>query len=114
MTDNFVRHGSGLDYTWPANHAWHAEGAFPVGILLVAKGRHPGVGPGVHMRTVIGAVHDDGVVGDAEVIELFEKFADDLVVLDHDVMIFGLPATRLADNFRLGVGAEVHMGAVEP
>src|ERR1700680_3721744 len=114
MTDDFVRYGSGFDYTRPADHAWHAKCAFPIGILLVAKGRYPSVGPGVHVRTVVGAVHDDGVVGDAEVIELFEEFADDLIVLDHYVMIFGLPATRLANDFGFGVSAEVHMGGVEP
>jgi hypothetical protein len=31
-------------------------------------------------------VHDDRVGDDAEVLENFEKFAEDLIVLDHDVV----------------------------
>ncbi len=40
------------------------------------------------MRAVVGGVLDDGVVGDAEVIEQLEEFADLEVVLDHAVGVF--------------------------
>jgi len=40
------------------------------------------------MRAVVGRVEDDGVVGDADVIQRLEQFADVAVVLDHAVGIF--------------------------
>ena len=66
------------------------------------------------MRTVVGRVHDEGVVRDAEVVQRLEHRADILVVVDHGVVVRALPAPRLADALRLGVGAEVHVGEVHP
>ena len=66
------------------------------------------------MRAVVGAVHDEGVVGDAQVIQRLEDRADILVVVDHGVVVRALPAAGLADALRLGVGAEVHVGEVHP
>ncbi len=40
-----------------------------------------------HFGAVVGGVDDDGVVGDAEIVELLEKLADMPVVLDHAVGI---------------------------
>ncbi len=44
------------------------------------------------MRPVVGAVHDDGVVRDAQVVEQLEQVADRPVVIDHGVVIGGLPS----------------------
>ncbi len=66
------------------------------------------------MRTVVGGVHDEGVVGDAQIVDHLENRAHILVVVDHDVVIRALPASRLADALRLGVGAEMHVGKVHP
>ncbi|MCK7577558.1 MAG: hypothetical protein MZV65_18305 [Chromatiales bacterium] len=55
---------------------------------------------------------DDGVVGDAEVVDQLEQFADVHVVLDHAVAVFVLPGD--AAVLRLHVGAEVHARAVPP
>ena len=66
------------------------------------------------MRAVVGRVHDEGVVGDAEFVQEVQQDADRLVVVDHDVMVLGLPAAGLAQALRLGVGAEVHVRGVEP
>ena len=105
---------AGLDLARPAHQQRHAEGAFPVGVLLAAERRHAAVGPGVHVRPVVGRVHDEGVVGDAELVEIVEHLADILVVIDHRVVIGRLPAARLAEALRLGVGEQVHVGGVEP
>ena len=114
VADDLVGHGAGLDLAGPAHHGRHPEGALPVGVLLVAEGRHAAVGPGVHMRPVVGAVHDDGVVGDAQVIQLLQQGAHALVMVDHDVVVFRLPAAGLAQALGLGMGAEVHVRGVEP
>ena len=66
------------------------------------------------MRAVVGAVDDDGVVGDAQLVQLIEQGAHDVVVVDHGVVVGGLPPPGLAQALRLGVGAEVHVGRVEP
>ena len=66
------------------------------------------------MRAVVGRVMHDGVVGDAEIVEQFEQFADMHVVLDHAVVIFVAARAGEALVLRLHVGAEVHAGGVPP
>ena len=60
--------------------ARHAERAFPVGRLLALERRRAAVGPGHDLGAVVGRVDDDGVVGDAEVVELLQQLADLAVV----------------------------------
>jgi hypothetical protein len=66
------------------------------------------------VRTVVGPVHDEGVVGDAEVIQSLEDRADIFVVIDHGIVAGALETSRLADALRLGMRAEVHVGEVYP
>ena len=66
------------------------------------------------MRPVVGAVDDDRVLGDAQLVERVEEQADVLVVVDHRVVVGRLPAARLAEALGLGVGAQVHVGHVHP
>ena len=90
----------------------HAVGAFPVRVLLAAERRGAGVGPGVVVRAVVGGILDDGVVGEPEVVDQLEQFADLHVVLDHAVAVFVLPGD--AAVLRLHMGAEVHARGVPP
>jgi hypothetical protein len=110
--DDAVEGHAGGEFAGPFDEAGHAEGAFPVRVLLAAEGRGAGIGPGVVVRAVVGGVLDDGVVGDAEVVDELEQFADVHVVLDHAVAVFVLAGD--ADVLLLDVGAEVHAGAVPP
>ena len=105
----------GLDLARPADHAGHPERPLPVGVLLAAERGHRPVRPGVHVRAVVGRVEDDGVVGDAQVVEGLEQLADVAVVLDHAVGVLG-PGGQARRAAPLGrdVGAEVHPGAVVP
>ncbi|MND76385.1 hypothetical protein D3C80_680320 [compost metagenome] len=82
------------------------------GAFLAQERRGAAVRPGDLLRTVVGGVDDDGVVGDAEVIQLLQQFADVVVVLDHAVRIQA--DTGPAVGFLLQVGPDVHAGAVEP
>ena len=103
--------GSGLDDAGPADEGRHAEAAFPVGRLLALERRGAAVGPGEDFGAVVGGVDDDGVVGDAEVVELLEQLADMAVVLDHAV---GIEAqARLALALLLQMREDVHAGGVE-
>ena len=112
--DDVIGHTARLDLARPADHRRHPVGAFPVRVLLAAERRHRAVRPAVHVRTVVGAVHDEGVVRDAQIVQRLEDRTDILVVVDHGVVVRALPAPRLADALRLGVGAEVHVGEVHP
>jgi hypothetical protein len=104
---NARRHQAG-----PAYHRRHAVAAFPVGVLLAAERRGATVGPGECLRAVVGGVDHDGVVGDAEIVELFQKLADLPVVLHHAVRI------DAESGLALGLGLEprpdVHASRVEP
>ena len=103
---------AGLDLARPAHEARHAPAAFPVGVLLAAERRVGAVRPGVVFRSVVGGVHDDGVVGDAQLIELVEHLADLLIVDDHAIAVGVLAA--LADILFGDVGTEVHGRRVVP
>ena len=105
-----VDHLPGFDHAGPADERRHAEGAFPVGRLLALERRGAAIGPGEDFGAVVGGVDDDGVVGDAEVVELLEKLADVPVVLDHAV---GIEAeARLAFALFLQMREDVHAGRV--
>ncbi len=70
------------------------------------------IGPGVVLRAVVGGIHDDGVIGDAQFIELVEHLADLLVVGDHPIAVIVLPA--LSAVLVGEVGPEVHRSRVVP
>ena len=104
--------GVRLHDTRPADDGRHAIAAFPVAVLLAAERRRAAVRPGERLGAVVGRVDDDGVVGDAEIVELLQKLADLPVVLDHAVGI-GAQA-GLALRLRLEMGEDVHPGRIEP
>jgi hypothetical protein len=69
-------------------------------------------GPGIVLGAVVGGIHDDGVVGDAQLVELGEQLANLLVVGDHPVSVVVLPA--LAAVLVGEVGPEVHGRRIVP
>ena len=66
------------------------------------------------MRSVVGAVHDDSVVGNTQLINLVEYGADIFVVIDHRIVIITLPTSGLTDAFGFGMGAKVHVREIHP
>ena len=64
--DNAVQHRACLDLARPTEETRNAPRAFPVGVLLAAEWRIGAIRPGVVLRAVIGGIHNDGVIGDAE------------------------------------------------
>ena len=49
------------------------------------------------MRTVVGTVHDDRVVGNAELVDLIEDLPDILIMVDHRVVVEALVRSGLAE-----------------
>ena len=111
---DFVAYRAGLDVPGPADHAGDAIRALPVGVLLVAEGGHPRVRPTVHVRAVVGAVHDDRVISDAEIVDFLEQASDILVMVDHRIVVLALPPPRLPAAVGFDVRSEVHVGEVHP
>ena len=101
-----------LDVAGPPHHGRHPPAALPIGVLLTAERRPTGIGPGVHVRPVVGAVEDEGVVRDAELVEQVEELTDVHVVLHHAVGVLVL--ARDAPVLLLDVRAEVHARAAPP
>lgn len=66
------------------------------------------------MWAIVGAVDDHGVLGDTQIVERVKHLADVFVVVDHRVVIPGLPAPGLAHALRFGVGEQMHVGEVQP
>src|SRR5262245_14554402 len=67
----------------PAKNARHAETALEHSSLAPRERRLPSVRPGEILGAVVSAEHDDGVVIDAQVLELLHNPADDVVELRH-------------------------------
>ena len=66
------------------------------------------------MRTVVGRVLDERLLGDPGLVEEIEHLAHVLVVVDHRVVIRGLPESRLPAAPLLGVREAVHVRGVQP
>src|SRR6185295_6964501 len=105
---------AGLDHAGPADQAWYAEGALPVGVLLGAEVRHRAVRPRIHVRAIVAAVDNDRIVGDAHVIQRLEQRSDGLVVLDHAVDVLAVAMLILAAVLGTDVGPQVHARAIPP
>ena len=114
VADDPVEHLTRRDAPRPAHHGRHPVGPLPVGVLLVPEGRHAGVRPAVHVRSVVGRVHDDRVVGELVLVEVVQHRPDQLVVVAHRVVVLRLPPAGLAPASVLDVGAEVHVRGVQP
>ena len=81
-------------------------------VLLAAEHRRAAIGPGEGLGAVVGGIHHDGVVLDAELLELVEQLPDHCVMLDHAV---GIDAEAgLAFGLRLQMREDVHPGGVPP
>ena len=103
-----------LDLARPADHRRHAEGAFPVRVLLAAERRRRGVRPGELVGAVVGAVDDDGVVGDLEIVERLQELPDVPIMLEHPIGVFVAGHAALAAHRRAHVGEDVHARGVHP
>ena len=66
------------------------------------------------MRTIVSAVHNDGVVGDAQFVNLVEDCTNVLIVIDHGIVIFALPSPGLSQAFRFDMSAKMHVSEIHP
>ena len=88
------------------------QAPLPVGVFVAAKRRVAAVGPSVVLRAVVGGVHDDGIVSNAQLVEFIEHHANLLVVHNHAIAVKILAA--LADVLFGDVRPEVHGRCVVP
>src|SRR5215467_1761933 len=112
LREDLVDDGAGLDHARPSHEHGHAEATLPRGALLALVRGGASVGPRDHLGAIVGAVDHDGVVGDAEVVELLEDGAHHLVVLDHAIGVEADAGTTLGR--RLQMRPDVHPRGVEP
>src|SRR5215467_9309847 len=112
LREDLVDDGAGLDHARPSHEHGHPEAALPRGAFLALVGGGAPVGPRDHLGAVVGAVDHDGVVGDAEVVELLEDGTHHVVVLDHAVRVEA--DARAALGGRLQMRPHVHARGVEP
>src|SRR4051795_3347012 len=112
MADDTIKERACLDLARPANEAWYTPSALPVGVLLAPEWRVCAVRPSVVLRSVVGRVHDNGIVGDSQFFELVEYHPDLLVMDDHAIAIWVLSA--LAEVLFCDMGPKVHGRRVIP
>ena len=103
---------TGFDLARPAHEDRNPPAALPIGVLFAAERGDRGIGPAVVVGAVVGRVHDDRVVGDAQLVELGQHPADVLVMGHHDIVVVSLAALALV--LFGAVGPEVHRGRVVP
>ena len=105
MAHDLIADRAGLDHAGPTDQAGHAEGAFPIGVLLRTEPGHGAVGPGVHVGTVIAGIDNDGIVRDAHVVEGLEEITDDIVVFHHAIDVLAVAVDITAAMVFTNVGA---------
>jgi hypothetical protein len=71
----------------PAYQLWNPKCALPIRVLLAAEGSHRAIRPAIHVRSIVGAIYDEGVVRDLEFVQDLQHVPHVLVVVDHGVMI---------------------------
>jgi len=81
----------GGDPARPAQQQRRAEAALPAQALLAPERRGAPVGPGELLGAVVGGKDHDGVVGDAEGVQLGEQLAHHPVQLLHPVGVQAQP-----------------------
>src|SRR5262245_61622095 len=86
--------------------------ALPGGLLLPAERRHAAIRPGVHVHTVVGAIDDDGVVSNTELVNHLEQAPNVAVVFEHAIDVFAETAATLI--FRSNMSVEMHARAIPP
>jgi hypothetical protein len=76
--------------------------------VVAASGHDHWFGP------VVGRIDDEGVVGDAEIVERLQELADVAIVFDHAVGIFIAGHAALSLHGLTHMGEGVHPGGVHP
>ena len=79
----------------------------PVAVFLAAERGNTSVGPLVVVRSVIRGMDDNRVLGDAQVVQLFQECSDHVVIFHHTVGIKVSLGT--GDAFILGTDVRVEM-----
>src|ERR1022692_2010223 len=104
--------GIWLDHAGPASQARHAEATLPGGALLSTEGRGTAVRPRKLLGAVVHGKNNDGVVGDAQVIELLQKLAYDPIEFHHPVR--EKTVTALVCPLWAEAGPDMHARGVVP
>ena len=107
-----VQYLSGWNLARPANKKRHTEAAFPAQTFFTAEGRSAAVWPRKFLRAVVRAENDERVIGDAEVVQLLQKAANDPVKFLHAIGVE--TQTRLVVPTIGEVGPDMHAGRVVP
>src|SRR6266516_2728133 len=72
----------------PAQDARHAETAFEDRAFALCERRGAPIGPGKELSAIVGGEDDDGVVVQAEILELLHHQADVVIELGHAGLLF--------------------------
>src|SRR5262249_45749657 len=75
LREDGVDRRAGFDHARPAYDHRYTEAAFPGRALFTLERHRPTVGPADDFAAIVGAVDEDRVVGDAEIIQLFHRLA---------------------------------------
>ena len=109
---HFIDGLAALDLLRPAHEARHPVAALPVGVLLTPERSDAAVRPHIEMRAVVGGVDHDGILSNAQVVQLLEQLPHVAVMLQHAVGV--KVQVGLAVPLRRDVGVVMHPGGVEP
>ena len=114
--EHLVRPRSRLDVPRPADNARRAHAAFPGAQLPGFERGDAAVREGLNLSTVVGGEDDDGVVVQAEVLELLHHQTDVVVELGHAGFLFRPAVLGVAQRFIFWreVRDDVHARRVEP
>src|SRR5215472_2354453 len=112
METDVVNDRAGFNHSRPANETWYAIAAFPIGVLFPAEHRCAPVRPTHRLGTVVGGIHHDRVIGNAQLIKLPEYLSDLAVVLHQTVWIDAETGHALACSLQMR--PNVHSSRIPP
>ncbi|EAZ93416.1 hypothetical protein CY0110_16512 [Crocosphaera chwakensis CCY0110] len=62
MRHNVIGDATRFNMSRPTNHKGNTESPFPTGVFFSSKRSHSSIRPAIHVRPVIGAIDNDGII----------------------------------------------------
>lgn len=114
VRDDAVAGSSSGKFSGPTHKRRYAECAFPVGVLLVPEGCSSAVRLGVVVRSIVGRVQHNRVVGDLQFIDQVEQLANMHIMLNHAVVVLVRVWASEVLMLLFDMRAEVHSCCIPP
>lgn len=85
MVGHIIEDRTGCYLAGPADQGGHPGAPFPATTLFTPKGLPATIGIGIGVGSIIGGVHDNGIVGYAQLVQFVQQLTTLVVVFHHAI-----------------------------